>query len=350
MSNLSEQSENCPQKSEVNESESLINRTLDVFLFGPLLTVIPKKYITRQFISGFLLTAFLIGLYSSNDSLLRLDFSVHMLALYAILGLTIAELIRKNYPVLNSWFSSDAKSQNFFNNIGSMTDDEMHQFIKFHIFSSICINKMILIVKGDVNRIPSDILEYALTTQDLTKENLDLLLSTGFVLDEKIILHVLFQKNNQLTEKNIFDLYENYRDNQEIIKFLFATQKGSKKLLEKNNELSSFIIKYQKEKKFMDSWLRKISPNWFFLSNRKKEALDLALIFSTISSPIIDWLIVTNATICLPSSCPYLENFFSIIIPIWFIIFLSSLIAALNLIKYVSKRYFDHFCWKVESS
>ena len=120
--------QNCEVKSE--ESESLISKTLDIFLFGPLLSVLPKKIITRQFISGFLLSVFLIWLYCSK-SIIVFDLSPHMLVLYVIILLTIGELLRKNFPILNNWFSNDQKSINFFNHIDSMTDDQMRQFVKF---------------------------------------------------------------------------------------------------------------------------------------------------------------------------------------------------------------------------
>jgi hypothetical protein len=344
----SKNSNDCNNKPMEFESESVINRTLDIFLFGPILTVIPKKYVTRQFISGFLLSIFLITLYASNH-LLCLDFSVHMIALYAILIFTAVELTRKNFPILNAIFSTDQKSQNFFKNIESMTDEEMHRFVKFHIFSSKCINKMLLIVREDVNRIPPDILEFALTTQDLTKENLDLIFSKEILIDERIVIHILCQKINQLTDQNIINIYDKYNNNEVILKLLFATQNRSK-ILNKFRQYDLYYVKFQKEQKHKDFWLTQFSPSYFYLSNRKNLFINSLFIFSFILSPIIDYIIVMNTTSCVGTVCPYADKFVSIIIPIWMIVFMILMFPLQYTTRVVSKKYFKHYLSKVENS
>lgn len=348
MSEKSEEtSNNCDVKSE--ESESLISKTLDIFLFGPLLSVLPKKYISRQFISGFLLSAFLLWLYI-DKGLLFANFSPHMIVLYVVIFLTSAELIRKNFPILNKWFSNDQKSLNFFNNINSMTDDQMRRFVRFHIFSSKCINKFVSIVKQDINKIPPDIVEYALTTQDLTKENLDLIFSDEIVFDEKIVKKILFDKKDQLTEQNIRNIFEKFRSNSDVIKLLFATQNGSKILLnaEQNNELVSYYEKYQKNYKHLDGWLRRIPITWSFLSQRRAIIVNTFIGMAAISSLITIVLAIFYAFTCEPS-CISADTFFKSVLNFWLLSLVISFGLSRYLVIWFTKRYFDHFIWKVET-
>lgn len=350
MSEKSEEtSNNCDVKSE--ESESLISRTLDNFLFGPLLSVLPKKYISRQFISGFLLSIFLFWLYSSKG-LLVIDHSPHMIALYVIIALTTAELIRKNFPILNNWFSNDQKSLIFFKNIDSMTDDQMHRFVRFHIFSSKCINKLVLIVKQDINRIPPDILEYALTTQDLTKENLDLIFSNEIVIDENIVKTILFHKMNQLTEQNILNIFEKFKEKSEIIKLLFATQQGSKKLIEggRNKELLPYFENYQKQKNYLDKWLKIFPVSWSFLSRRKTMMIYLFVSLAIILFLIIAVLVIIFVSTCEVPNCPTTTTFFSVIFNLWIITTVITLGLSKYLVNMFTEMYIRHFISRVETA
>jgi hypothetical protein len=343
-----ERSDNNDNRSD--DSESFIGKTLDIFLFKPLLSVLPQKYITQQFISGFLLSVFLIFLYSTNG-LLKLDWSIHMLILYVTIVLTAAEIVRRNFPILNNWFSNDQKSLYFFENLNSMTDEQMTYFVKFHIFSSKCINKMLKIVRDDVNKIPPDIVEYALTTQDLTKENLDLLFSKDIELNEYIVKFTLIQKKNQLTDQNLFNILDKYKENPSIIKVLFATQNNTKKFIEnnKNIEFMPYWEKYQIEKKHLDIWLKIIPISWVYIYNRKKFSLFYAAIVSSILSTILAFIVASSPFPIGTSSAIVGQLVITAFISSWFISFVCLTVLFKIFIDWVSKRYISHFFSNVES-
>jgi len=347
---ISESLENSEDKTD--DSESLIHKTLDIFLFVPLLSFLPSKYITRQFISGFLLSVFLVSLYYAND-LLILNWSFHMIALYVIIFLTIAELTRKNIPILNKYFSNDQKSMTFLKNIDSKTDGQMIEFVKFHIFSSKCINKILMIHKEDTNKIPPDIFDYILTTQDLTKENLDLMFSKEIIpqIDEEIIIFTLFQKTNQLTEQNIRNIYERFKDNKKGLKTLFATQSQSKILIDtnSNNEITQYFNKFQKQKLHLDFILKLFPISWFFICNRKFLRSFLLIFFTSIFTFILSLIFSLFSTLCYSPDCSLFVRFLYFFSSLWIIVFLLLTIPMKYLEKYLARKYFSHLQSRIES-
>lgn len=336
--------EELTQSDSPSKTDSIIETSLDMFLINPILSFIPPKYITRQFITGIILLVFLLYIYISYG-IFKLDLSPLMIVWYILLAVLVIEILIKNYKRVCDYFSNDQKSLNFLKDIDSMTDEEMMVILRTHIFSSKCMNRVLTEFKNDLNKFPPYIINYIVTSQDLTKENLDIFFSKETLknlekVNENIVVEILCQKIDRLTETNIRQTYDVFQNNERLIKILFATQIQSKILFEYSNpKFQEYFDIFQVKKTHLDCWLKIFPPKWFFLSNKRriigKWTMGLLVIFLIL---LIFNIIPINSTTTI------------FIMPIFFGIFLFFPLISLIILPKISKRYFSHLKKHIEET
>jgi hypothetical protein len=248
----------------ISEPESVIQFFLDQFkIKSTILNYTNEETslrISSRLFDTLILFFFLLFVFWETG-ILNLEWSSVTVILGVIALVALTEFLGINTTLFKRFISKDEKSKIFFRNINSMTHNEMMQFAKFHVFSPKCINYLLEKLKEDKNQMPPDIVEYILTTQDLTKGNLDLMFSQEVMgnIRESAICNTLFRKRNQLTQQNIADIYETFKGNEKIIKMLTATQCDSYIALEKFKDdlrLLNYYNAFQIKRQHFDFWLK----------------------------------------------------------------------------------------------
>jgi len=341
MANSSEDSK-IPLNQILNEQNSIIQLFLDQFKFKQsLLTIFSHTSIniTPRFIDAFVLFIFLAFIFGING-LVKWDPTTPMITLGIIALFAIIELIGTNTTFFKKFFDTDKKTRSFLDNLDSMSTKQIEDDINYLNFSSSNMNYLLSIVEKDKNKISPHIIEKILTSQDLTKENLDKIFSPALLqnLREKTIISILFKKMEKLTPENINAVYETFKDNDQILKVLFATQYDSKFLLKHNEDsrkLTAYFEKYQVKKEQYDIFLKLIPINHF-------EGIKSGFL-------LILWIIFLFAEIFVSFTIPYSQNV-DIIAKMFAILFvpafLSSLIVVifvLPVLRFFRRRYTDHF-------
>ena len=261
-------------KRNIEEPPSIISLFFDQLNFKGLLKKIFEKTpieVTDSFIDATLLFAFLaILLYPLG--VLKFELSIYTVLLFAIGLGAILEFIGINTSYLKRFFGTDMRTQIILEKIPSMTKSEIEENIKVLNFSSKCMNLFLQSLEKNQSNYPSFIIDLVIETQVLRKENLDLLLSPKLCenIRPDMMIKVLLKYRDFLTSDNIQNIYDNYKNNNDVIKILVATQKDSYFLIQKpfgnddsENSIDSnffeFYKTYQKEGKHLD-WILNIIP------------------------------------------------------------------------------------------
>lgn len=156
--------------------------------------------------------------------------------------------------------------------VPSMTKREIEEEIKFLNFSSKCMNFFLQSLESEKSKYPSFFIDLVIETQVLRKENFDLLFSPKLIkyIRPDMMIKVLYKNRDFLTQENIQNIYNYYKNNDSVIKILVATQKDSYFLVRNSlgngesesnvdSKFSEFYKTYQEEEKHLD-WILKIIP------------------------------------------------------------------------------------------
>jgi len=332
----------------ISEPESIIQFFLDQFkIKTTVLDYINEKTSLRlssRFFDALILLIFLLLVFWETRILTpEISSATVILTVIALAALT--EFLGANTTVFKKFISKDEKSKIFLQNISFMTHKEMIRFLNFNIFSPKCINFLLVKVKNDTNQIPPGIVEYILTTQDLTKGNLDLLFSRDVMenLRESIIVRVLYKKQNALTQQNIVNVYECFKGNNKVIQMLVATQYDIQGLLgnyKDDVKLADYFDSFQVRQKHLDFWLRYCPvSDWLMIRG----------IIFVVSLPCFIALMIL---ICIsnPSLIPGDPSaLFALLfgVPCILVTLLGAGLKSLN--NRVMKRRFEHFIYNLES-
>jgi len=331
-----------PSNQTLTEQNSIIQLFLDQFKFKQsLLTIFSHTSfnITSRFVDASILFLFLAFIFGING-LLKWDFTTPMITLGIIALFAIIELIGTNTTFFKKFFDTDKKTRSFLDNLDSMSTQQIEDDINYLNFSSSNMNYLLSIIEKDKNKISPNIVEKILTSQDLTKENLDKIFSPILLrnLREKTIITILFKKREKLTPENINCVYDTFRDNDQILKVLFATQYDSKSLLQRGGDvqkLNEYFEKYQVKKEQYDILLKLIPINHF-------EGIKKGILF-------ILWIIFLLAEIVGSFSVPYSQNvdviaklFAILFIPAFFSSFIV-VIFVMPVLRFFRHRYTDRF-------
>jgi len=259
---------------------SVIQRFCDQFeIKDPILKLVNKTSLklTSQFFDLIILVIFLFIIFYESG-ILKYELNTPAITLIMILFVAMIELIGAHTSLLKRFFINDEKAKYFFNNAPSMTYKQMEDYIENLYFSSKCINRLLKLLAQNPNYLPKEIIDRIISTQDLTKENLDLLFSPNIIkyIRTSMIMHILLQKQNKLTQENIQNIYNHYIDDRTMIKILIATQSDVNILLREgeHEDLSRYYTNFQVKKEQIDFWL-KINPTFLYNNIRKYFSLFL---------------------------------------------------------------------------
>ena len=326
----------------LNEQNSIIQLFLDQFKFKQsLLTIFSQTSIniTPRFVDASVLFLFLTFIFGING-LLKWDLTTPMITLGIIALFAIIELIGTNTTFFKKFFDTDKKTRGFLDNLDSMSNKQIEDDINYLNFSSSNMNYLLSIVEQDKNKIPPHIVEKILTSQGLTKENLDKIFSPKILnnLREKAIIIILFKKMDKLTPENINAVYDTFRDNDQILKVLFATQYDSKSLLNHEGDvqkLNGYFEKYQINKEQYDILLKLIPINHF-------EGIKMGFL-------LLFWLLFFIGGLVSSFSPFYSQNvdIVSKMFSILFLPFVGSLLIVvvfvMPVLRFFRRHYTDHF-------
>ena len=326
----------------INEQNSIIQLFLDQFKFKQsLLTIFSQTSIniTPRFVDASVLFLFLTFIFGING-LLKWDLTTPMITLGIIALFAIIELIGTNTTFFKKFFDTDKKTRGFLDNLDSMSNKQIEDDINYLNFSSSNMNYLLSIVEQDKNKIPPHIVEKILTSQGLTKENLDKIFSPKILnnLREKAIIIILFKKMDKLTPENINAVYDTFRDNDQILKVLFATQYDSKSLLNHEGDvqkLNGYFEKYQINKEQYDILLKLIPINHF-------EGIKMGFL-------LLFWLLFFIGGLVSSFSPFYSQNvdIVSKMFSILFLPFVGSLLIVvvfvMPVLRFFRRHYTDHF-------
>jgi hypothetical protein len=326
----------------LNEQNSIIQLFLDQFKFKQsLLTIFnhTSVNISPRFIDASVLFLFLTFIFGING-LLKWDLTTPMITLGIVALFAIIEIIGTNTTFFKKFFDTDKKTRSFLDNLDSMSTNKIEDDINYLNFSSGNMNYLLSIVEQDKNKIPPHIVEKILISQDLTKENLDKIFSPKILNNfrEKAIITILFKKLDKLTPENINAVYDTFRDNDQILKVLFATQYDSKYLLKNDGntqKLNEYFEKYQIKKEQYDIVLKLVPINHF-------EGIKTGFL-------LLFWLIFLMGAVVASFSQPYSQNvdIISKLLSILFLpLFASSLIVVifvLPVLRFFRRHYTNRF-------
>ena len=261
-------------KINVEEPPSIISLFFDQLNFKGLLKKIFEKTpikVTDSFIDATLLFAFLVILLYPLG-VLKFELSIYTVLLFAIGLGAILEFVGINTTYFKRFFATDIRTKMILEKVPSMTKNELEEEIKFLNFSSKSMNFFLKSLESEKIKYPSFFIDLVIKTQVLRKENIDLLFSQKLIkyIRPDIMSELLFKNRDFLTQENIQNTYNNYKNNDNIIKILIATQKDSYFLIQKSleNDKAEKIIDgnffeyyktYQEEGKHLD-WILKIIP------------------------------------------------------------------------------------------
>lgn len=249
------------------ELPSIITKFFDQFNFKGLIKSIFQKTpfkATDQFIDAVLLFIFLLYLFNSLD-ILRFELSWYMGLLFAIGGGAFLEFMVANTPQLRKLFSTDVRTKKFLDKVSFMTKKEIKEGTQNIFFSSKCMNLFLKSIPEKHNQYPSYFIDLIIDSQVLRKENLNVLFGPNVIkyIRPEIIIKICIKYIDSLTGENIQNAYNQYENNENVTKVIFATQNDSYFLIqnldekkEEKNQLNEFYRNYQVDKKHLDAILK----------------------------------------------------------------------------------------------
>ena len=225
---------------------SIIDRFLDSINIKKLLKIIlhkPPFKVTNSFISGFILLIFLIWLYYLSDNTSK-SIIIGVLIIFLIL-----DFLGKNVDFIRTFLFSEDSNKAFINNISKYSSDEAEKQTRIRRFTSSNINHYLDKVKKNPNSEYGFVLENILIYNSLSIENFDIIFSEEFLklnlLRKNLIIKLLMSYKDKLSKKDLLNLYNYFKIDDKILRYIFATQTQSEFLIKDNLELNVYAEKFQ---------------------------------------------------------------------------------------------------------
>ena len=233
--------------------------------FKKIISKTPIK-VTDQFIDAFILMSFLAYVFYKSD-VLRFELSYSTWPLIIIGAFACIEFIAINTTLFKKFLVEDVKTKAFIDKIPYMDIREVEDENKFRNFSPRCMDYFLRLIEKDGNKFPPYFIDLVFETQQLRPKNLDLLFGTNIILNIRpdLAIKILNDYQDYLSKDTILNLYDIYKNNDDVIKVLFATQKDSYYLVQnlpENSEvkfkLDGYYKKYQLDNQHIDWSLKTI--------------------------------------------------------------------------------------------
>jgi hypothetical protein len=237
-----------------NDPDSIIDRFLDIINVKKLLTVVINKTplkTTNTFISGLILAIFLTWLYNELH-VLQVTLDSWMIVLYILVLFLIVELLGKNVDSIKRLLFNEDNNRAFLKNITiSRNVYDTQNEILLRKFSPSNIDFYLNIIETNPHAESGFVLEKLIIGTDLTINNLNKLFSPTIIpfIREEIAIELLLNYRNKLSKENLLNLYNYFRSNDLIIKYICATQSQCEFLRNENVELATLYKKIREERK-----------------------------------------------------------------------------------------------------
>ena len=271
---------------DINEENSLISIFLDNFKVKDTLKLFFKLPIlkniktTEQLFNVIILFIFLCLIFFETGILKTDNLSV-VIILGALVLALIGELLSANFQLISKILVSEERTKSFLDNLSSMSREDVESGIRSRKFSVDNLNQFIEKIK-DPNAYSPNIIEVVFDSQVLVQSNFNKLFQSEILknINEGTIYKILIKYGDFLTNENMINCYESYKDNDKIIKMLIASCKYSDSLNKKypdDDRLVKYYTNYQLKKQHIDM-LIKITPLNFL--KKLRGIITLILFFS----------------------------------------------------------------------
>lgn len=321
------------------DQESIIDWSLDIINIKKLLTIIFSKTpikVTDSFISGIILLVFLIWIFNFND-----HFTQMIVIIILSIFLTL-EILVKNVDKLKRILFSEDNNNSFLDNLQKYSIDETKRQSRIREFTSGNVNHYLKKILADPNIENGFILENIVSYSDLSIENFNILFSDEFLkqnfLRQEIIIRILMRYKDSLSQLNLLNLYNNFKTNDEIQKYIFATQIQSEFLVKENPHLNKYYEKFQVKQTPEFFILIKNLPN---LSNARQQLFSKIISIGFLVWFILILVIIYEFSTIYPNfilSTGVINPSFSLI---FFIVFLITSLCILSMIYILWKLLSD---------
>ena len=298
--------------------------------FKKIISKTPIK-ITDQSIDSFILMCFLAYVFY-NAGVLSFELSPSTWPLIIIAVVMSIELIAINTTILKRFLVEDMRTKAFIDKIPYMDIREVKDENKYRNFSSKCMDYFLRLIEKDEDKFPPYFIVLVLKTQQLRPKNLDLLFGTDIIKNIRpdMIIKILYNYRDYLSKGNILNIYEEYGNNDDVIKVLFATQTNSYYLVQNlsgKSKLAEYYKKYQINHQHID-WLLKIVRILFKVFDN---ILLRVLVYSFIIASIFGEYMSTDAKII------------SVLFVGLFFVVLFEIIVISPTLRLISKFNYNHY-------
>lgn len=288
-------SQNKNKKGFEEESNSVIKIILDQFAITYAIKKIFDKTsinITRYFNDAAVLFIFLFFVFWQSN-VLGCELSIPTITLGLLFFLLIIEFIGANTPYLKKFLFSEEKAKKFIDNISAYRTTELQKNLDVLRFNPNNINYLLEIFQKEKIKIPQFVLEEILLYNTLSIENLNRLFSPNILklyINKELVKNLLIKYYNKLSPDNIDNIYSVFKQDEELVKVLFATQKDSYYILEheQNDKIREFYDRYHKNNEKRS----KISK---FVKRTKIDIIKYRIFAITILWPFLFFLIILVA-------------------------------------------------------
>jgi hypothetical protein len=267
-----------------------------------------------------------------------------MIILVVLIIFLFLEVLVKNVDKLKSILFNEDKNRTFLDNMHKYSVDEIKGQTRIRDFTSSNVNHYLNKIKKDPSSGYGFVLENILSYSDLSIENFNILFSEEFLklnfLRDEIVIRVLMRYKDTLSQKNVLNLYNHFKNNEKIHKFIFATQIQSEFLVNENSQFIRYFKSFQSEKSSEFSKLKRELPN---LWNDQQKLLSQLVTYG-----IFGWLCLTFFIITGFKSQPnfllsngYVNPSFSFI---FLMIFIGESVYVIAMM-YISWKIFSEKIW-----
>ena len=263
---------------ETEEQFSVIALFFDQIHFKSSLKKIISKTpikVTDQSIDALILMCFLAYVFYKSD-VLGFEWSYSTWPLIIIGAFASIDLIGINTPLFKKFLVEDVRTKSFIDKIPYMDRKEVEDENKFRTFSPRCMDYFLGLIEKDGNKFPPYFIDLVFETQLLRPKNIDMLFGTDVIKNIRpdTAIKILNDYRDCLSKDTILNLYKTHRNNGDIIKVLFATQKDSYYLVqnlpdksEEKSKLDGYYKKYQLNNQHVDWRLKTIRISFKTLNN-----------------------------------------------------------------------------------
>jgi hypothetical protein len=221
---------------------------------------------TKIFRTSLILFIFLAIVFYSVG-ILKFEFSVQTIVLSLLLLVMLIEIVGANLPILRifkKYVSNEEKTKRLLQKLDAIDSDELEEEIRFFNFSPSGINLFLEKIENDDGKTARFIAEKIITLNQLSQENLDRIFNPKILgkLRERSVINLLIRFQDRLSVPNIQNVYNFFKNNEKIVKVLFATQIDSEILSVRDDQKSQLSVLYDKlqnKKIYRDFWTNIIS-------------------------------------------------------------------------------------------